>query len=363
MLLKFISAAFFANNASTCTAPSPAMMPMLRVAKAGITNPFGDERTVKQAFPAGVGTVRHAQRSLRAPPFIALTAPPSPPHPPPPQEEADPFLMCDYFSMPSPGVSADPDHFPVDWHPHRGMDILSYIKTGLGRHGDSMGNRETFATPGMQWISCGSGIEHAEGGGTPAGQTNTGFQIWINVPAARKMDDPQYGTEDAAAIPQEEVGVGGAQARLMSGPWREGKEGARTGAMRTQTPTHMVDFELAAGAVAEHAVPAGMDTALLYVYRGDGEVAGAPVPEGGIAVLDATADAARGFAFRAGAGGAHFMLFSGKKLREPVAWHGPIVMNTQAEIRQCFAELQGGTFPPKRVAWDYKRIASKPAQQ
>ena len=125
--------------------------------------------------------------------------------------------MCDFFSMPSPGVSADPDHFPVDWHPHRGMDILSYIKTGLGRHGDSMGNRETFATPGMQWISCGSGIEHAEGGGTPAGQTNTGFQIWINVPAARKMDDPQYGTEDAAAIPQEEVGAGGAQARLMSG--------------------------------------------------------------------------------------------------------------------------------------------------
>lgn len=69
----------------------------------------------------------------------------------------------------------------VDWHPHRGMDILSYIKTGLGRHGDSMGNRETFATPGMQWISCGSGIEHAEGGGTAAGKVTKGFQLWINV--------------------------------------------------------------------------------------------------------------------------------------------------------------------------------------
>ena len=137
-------------------------MPVIRIKAAGLTRPFGDERTVNQAFPAAVST-----------------------------SESDPFLMCDFFSMPSEGISEDPDYFPVDWHPHRGMDILSYIKTGVGRHGDSMGNRESFATPGMQWISCGSGIEHAEAGGTPEGEDMTGFQIWINVPSSRKMDDPR----------------------------------------------------------------------------------------------------------------------------------------------------------------------------
>ena len=72
----------------------------------------------------------------------------------------------------------DPDRFPVNWHPHRGMDILSYLKTGVGRHGDSMGNRENFETPGMQWISCGSGIEHAEGGGTPKGELRMLVLAW-----------------------------------------------------------------------------------------------------------------------------------------------------------------------------------------
>ena len=273
--------------AASCTTSSQKMS-VLRVAKAGATHPFGDERTVKQAFPAGLS-----------------------------KDESDPFLMCDYFSMASSGVSADPDHFPVGWHPHRGMDILSYMKTGIGRHGDSMGNRETFATPGIQWISCGSGIEHAEGGATPAGEMHTGFQIWINVPATKKMDDPKYGTEPTQAIPQEEVAPG-AMARLLSGPWSSG----RVGAMKTQTTTQMVDFELLGGAAAEHVVPPGMDTALLYVYQGSGTVAGKDVPEGAVVVLDATSDEARSLFFEAGTSGAHFLLFAGKKLKEPVAWHG-----------------------------------------
>mmetsp|Transcript_6189 Transcript_6189/g.10271 ORF Transcript_6189/g.10271 Transcript_6189/m.10271 type:complete len:327 (-) Transcript_6189:181-1161(-) len=320
--------------ATACPAGLPtSMMPLLRVARAGITRPFGDERTVKQAFPAGVST-----------------------------EESDPFLMCDYFSSKSSGVATHPDDFPVGWHPHRGMDILSYMKSGRGRHGDSMGNRETFSTPGMQWISCGSGIEHAEGGGTPAGEVVTGFQIWINVPAERKMEDPMYGTEPAEAIPQEEVAPG-VMARLMSGPWKEGLKSARTGAMKTQTATQMVDFELSGGAVAEHALPLSLDTALLYVYRGSGSVAGKEAPEGSVVVLDATAEAARGFAFEAGTAGAHFILFAGKKLKEPLAWRGPIVMNTQAQVRECLQELQAGAFPPKRVAWDYKRIGTKPLEK
>jgi len=305
---------------------SNTMMPALSVDPEQLAHPFGDHRTVRQAFPGGV-----------------------------PADITDPFLMCDHFALPSKGVEEDPDSFPVDWHPHRGMDILSYMKSGVGRHGDSMGNRETYATPGMQWISCGSGIEHAESGGTPAGEMVKGFQIWVNVPAARKMDDPSYGTEPPEAIPQEEIAPG-AYARLLSGPWKNGREGA----MKTQTATQMVDFELDAGAVAEHSVPLGMDTVVIYCYEGDGQVAGQQVPTGTVAVLDATSDEARGFAFTAGGEGAAFMLFAGKKLQEPIAWHGPIVMNTEAQIRETFAEIRSGSFPPVRVPWDYKRIATKP---
>jgi quercetin 2,3-dioxygenase len=95
---------------------------------------------------------------------------------------SDPFLMCDYFHMTEtePPVT-NPDLFPIDWHPHRGFDIASYMKSGVGRHGDSLGNRETYETPGMQWMSTGSGVVHAEGGATPKGTMVQGFQIWINV--------------------------------------------------------------------------------------------------------------------------------------------------------------------------------------
>ena len=101
------------------------------------TFPTGDNKfSVMQAFPAG---------------FSA--------------EEADPFLMCDYFGpVKSHGVAKHPDEFDVPWHPHKGQDICTYMKEGVGRHADSMGNRGTFPSPGMQWISVGSGIEHAEAG-------------------------------------------------------------------------------------------------------------------------------------------------------------------------------------------------------
>eukprot|EP00511_Aplanochytrium_stocchinoi_P004614 CAMPEP_0204843194 /NCGR_PEP_ID=MMETSP1346-20131115/47839_1 /ASSEMBLY_ACC=CAM_ASM_000771 /TAXON_ID=215587 /ORGANISM="Aplanochytrium stocchinoi, Strain GSBS06" /LENGTH=276 /DNA_ID=CAMNT_0051982299 /DNA_START=186 /DNA_END=1016 /DNA_ORIENTATION=- len=119
----------------------------------------GDERTVDQAFPGAIH-----------------------------EKDADPFLMCDDFSMKSKGAEKDPDRFPVDWHPHRGIDVLTYLKSGIGRHGDSLGNRETYKTPGMQWMSTGSGVYHAEGGGTPKGVDNDGFQIWVNVPASKKTE-------------------------------------------------------------------------------------------------------------------------------------------------------------------------------
>lgn len=316
--------ALFSAASSTCDS----LMHLARVVQAGIAHPFGDERTVQQAFPSAVSA-----------------------------EEADPFLMCDYFNMKSNGPSEDPDHFPVDWHPHRGMDILSYFRTGIGRHGDSLGNRETFATPGMQWMSVGSGVEHAEGGATPEGETQQGFQIWLNVPAKHKMDDPSYGTEPPEAIPQEEVSPG-AKARLLAGPM-----GDRVGAFKTRAKVQVVDFDMAPGSNLTHRVPTGMDTTLLYVYEGAATVNGEKVvgPQG-VAVFDSTSDDARNFtlAVAADAQPVSAILFSGRRINEPIAWYGPIVMNTQAEIQKTFQELRAGAFPPVRVPWDYHYIKNKP---
>lgn len=302
------------------------MMPLRKVLPANIAHPFGDERTVQQAFPAAI-----------------------------PAEEADPFLMCDYFAFPSKGVSSDPDYFPVDWHPHRGMDILSYIKTGKGRHGDSLGNRETFDTPGMQWMSVGSGVYHAESGGTPAGQVTQGFQIWFNVPSGAKMLDPDYGTEPPEAIPVQEVAKG-ATARLLAGPWKD-----RTGAFRTKAAIQVIDFELQPGASLVHEIPADMDNSILFVYEGAVSVSGRSVPRQTVIQFDAASNAARGLEITAGDEAVQAILFTGKRLNEPIAWHGPIVMNTQEEIEQTFRDLRSGNFPPMRVDWDYHKISSKPA--
>jgi redox-sensitive bicupin YhaK (pirin superfamily) len=259
--------------------------------------------------------------------------------------------MCDNFAMASSGVAAHEDEFPVDWHPHRGMDLLSYIKSGVGRHGDSMGNRETFATPGMQWVSAGSGIEHAEGGGTPAGDTMKGFQIWINVPSTKKMDDPRYGTHPPSDIPLIDLGFG-ATARLLAGKLDDSPDYGARGPFQTAANVTMVDLELAPGAALNHSVPRGLDTALLYVYEGSAaSINGAPVGPQSIVQFDAGDDEARGLDLVAGGKGLAAMLFAGKRLNEPIAWHGPIVMNTQAELRQCFSELRAGTFPPIKVEW------------
>jgi redox-sensitive bicupin YhaK (pirin superfamily) len=121
---------------------STSIMKTISVTNSKKVFPTGDPNfSVKQAFPANLD-----------------------------HSDIDPFLMLDHFGPKvSTGVETHPDSFPVDWHPHRGMDIMTYLVQGVGRHADSLGNRGSYATPGMQWISVGSGIEHAEGGGDPEG--------------------------------------------------------------------------------------------------------------------------------------------------------------------------------------------------
>lgn len=270
-------------------------------------------------------------------------------------EEADPFLMCDFFGpSKSDGVAADPDEYPIDWHPHRGFDIATYLIEGVGRHADSLGNREIFAAPGMQWCSVGSGIEHAEGGGTPAGVNTTGFQLWINVPSKRKMDDPRYGTVPASALP---VTVkDGVTARVLAGAL----DGV-TGPFTTVQPVSMIDYVLAPGASLEHAVPADYDSTMVFLYNGGlASCNGSPVEKLHVVLFDATNEAQRALALTAGPAGASLMLFAGKRLKQPIAWRGPFVMTTQAELTSTIREYQTGRFPPKRVPWDYRSLSAFP---
>lgn len=303
------------------------MMQVIEVRAAGKAHPFGDHRIVNQPFPSSLAP-----------------------------EITDPFLMCDDYSFVSEGLAQSPDDFPVDWHPHRGMDVVSYIKKGRGRHADSLGNRGEFETPGMQWMSCGSGVEHAEGGATPEGEVREGFQIWVNVPSARKMDDPRYGTVPPEKLAPVEL-TAGARARLLAGHAEDG----RVGPMSTVQPVLMVDLELAPGTEVSQAVPQDFETCLVYVYKGAGSVCGHAISRQNIARLDAVSESSRQVRIAANAGEElHVLFLSGKRIDEPIAWHGPIVMNTDHEIQQTLRELRSGSFPPKRAAWDYRRASAAP---
>lgn len=297
------------------------------VRKAKPTHPTGDPNfTVMQPFPAAVD-----------------------------EFEADPFLMCDEIGPSiSQGKSEDPDHFPVDWHPHYGMDVLSYITEGTGRHADSLGNRGEFASPGFQWMSVGSGVEHAEGGGTPAGERKHGFQIWVNVPGANKSDDPRYGTEPPENMVDIELPQGGL-ARVIAGELE-----GRRGPFRTVQSVQIIHFELPPGLTHRHVVPDSMGTCLVYIFRGDAVVSGEQVPTRHVAVLDASDRRAREVSIAAGTDGAAAIMFAGERIGEPIAWHGPFVAGNKTELRKIFSDFQRGMFPLKRVAWDYRRAAARP---
>ena len=326
------------------------MMKIIAVRNAKKAFPTGDPKfAVMQAFPGEFST-----------------------------QETDPFLMCDFFGPSvSKGLAKNEDDFEIGWHPHRGMDICTYLKEGVGRHGDSLGNRETYATPvsavyvyntvsslyftsslfyqGMQWVSVGSGIEHAEGGGTPAGENTTGFQLWINVPSAHKMDDPAYGTVPSEKLPCFKVNDG-VKATLLAG-----KLANHEGPFITKQPLEMIDFTLQPNSTISHSVPTHLNNCLLFVYDGSGSVGDRKVSQHNVVHLDASLEAVRSIHLSTESASMGVMLFAGTRLNEPVAWRGPFVMNTEAEIQRTLAEYRSGHFPPKRVSWDYKTLASFPA--
>jgi quercetin 2,3-dioxygenase len=262
----------------------------------------------------------------------------------------DPFLLLDDFrnDVPEDYLAGFP------WHPHRGIETITYVLAGTVEHGDSMGNRGSIGAGDVQWMKAGSGIIHQEmPKGDEAGRMY-GFQLWANLPSSLKMTAPRYQEVKAADIP-EVRDDDGTQVRVVCGSFRE-----------TKGP---VDGIAADPIYLDVSVPPGrrrtfpVETtrhAFAYVFGGSGKFCNASgplaVPTEGVGWADTAPpaeaenrslvlfDQGDELTVQAGDDGIRFLLVSGKPLKEPVAWYGPIVMNTQEQLRQAFQELEQGTF-------------------
>jgi len=264
--------------------------------------------------------------------------------------EFDPFLLLDDFRNERPA-----DYlagFP--WHPHRGIETITYVLAGTVDHGDSLGNRGSLGAGDVQWMTAGSGILHQEmPKGDPDGRMH-GFQLWANLPASLKMTAPRYQDVSAKDIP-EAVDDDGTRVRVICGDFW-GKTGPVKG---VAADPRYLDVSVPPNTKKHLAVETSRH-AFAYVFAGSGTFRDASGP---LAVRNELAEEAgvvdtgrvgnrslvlfdRGdeVVVQAGEEGIRFLLVSGKPIDEPVAWYGPIVMNTEDELRKAYAELREGTF-------------------
>jgi redox-sensitive bicupin YhaK (pirin superfamily) len=264
----------------------------------------------------------------------------------------DPFLMMDDFRSDRPEDYLK--GFP--WHPHRGIETITYVLAGTVEHGDSLGNRGTLGAGDVQWMTAGSGILHQE---MPKGDTRDrmhGFQLWANLPASLKMTDPRY--QD---IPSREIVAlvddDGTVVRVICGDYK-GKRGPVDG---IAAEPRYLDISVPAGKRKTFPVETYRQ-AFAYVFEGSASFASASQPFGVLTEREAADgsemlvretfgnrslvvfDSGDEVTVEAGPQGVRFLLVSGRPIREPVAWHGPIVMNTEAELRKAVGELRAGTF-------------------
>ena len=239
----------------------------------------------------------------------------------------DPFLLLDHFG------SDDPEDYikGFPWHPHRGIETVTYMWAGEVEHGDSIGNSGVIRSGDVQWMTAGSGIIHQEMPKKYNGLMQ-GFQLWVNLPARKKMIDPKY-----RGIEKEEIPIvqrNGLKVKVLSG-----KIDRTVGPVRDLAiDIEYFDVELASGEIFEHATPRN-HTVFAYVVSGSIEVQNKTMTHGLCAVFS------EGDLVRIGSkGGARFLFVMGEPLKEPVAWRGPIVMNTQEELNKAFEELDEDTF-------------------
>jgi redox-sensitive bicupin YhaK (pirin superfamily) len=262
----------------------------------------------------------------------------------------DPFLLFDDFR----GDRPEDYRAGFPWHPHRGIETITYVLAGTVDHGDSLGNAGTISTGDVQWMTAGSGIIHQEMPKGDAEGRMHGFQLWANLPAALKMTPPRYQEVASADIPEVTDDDGTAVRIICGGFW--GKRGPVDGI--AAEPQYLDVF---VPPLLRKKLPVERTrNAFAYVFAGSGRFCNASEP---LAVPTVAAswsgasfpekigdrslvvfDSGDELTVEAGENGIRFLLVSGRPLREPVAWYGPIVMNTQEELRQAFAEYRAGTF-------------------
>jgi redox-sensitive bicupin YhaK (pirin superfamily) len=265
-------------------------------------------------------------------------------------DDFDPFLLFDDFRNERPA-----DYLPgFPWHPHRGIETITYVLAGTVSHGDSLGNQGSLGAGDVQWMTAGRGILHQEMPQGDAQGRMHGFQLWANLPSELKMTAPRYQDVTAADIP-EITDDDGTRVRVICGEFW-GRSGP-------------VDGIAAAPRYLDVWVPPGRRTTLpaeaarntfAYVFEGEGDFRNSSAPRGVLTegsggddtlVRETTGnrslvlfDRGDDVTVQAGERGIRFLLVSGRPIQEPVAWYGPIVMNTQQELRQAWQELQDGTF-------------------
>jgi len=262
----------------------------------------------------------------------------------------DPFLLFDDFrnERPEDYVAGFP------WHPHRGIETITYVLAGTVDHGDSLGNQGSLGAGDVQWMTAGRGIVHQE---MPRGDAHGrmhGFQLWANLPRALKMTAPRYQDVKAPDIPAV-IDDDGTHVRVICGEFW-GRRGPVDG---IAADPRYLDISVAPG--RRKTLPVALGTnAFAYVFAGSGTFRDASSPRAVATELVGQGDEPvmtdvgnrslvvfdRGdeVTVQAGEDGIRFLLVSGRPIEEPVAWYGPIVMNTQEELRQAFAELREGTF-------------------
>jgi redox-sensitive bicupin YhaK (pirin superfamily) len=244
----------------------------------------------------------------------------------------DPFLMLDDFHSSEPADYAA--GFP--WHPHRGMETITYMLAGEVEHQDSMGNRGVIGPGDVQWMTAGSGIIHQEMPRASGGTELWGLQLWANLPASRKMMAPRYQEIRAQQVPVVETD-GGAEVRVICGELA----GTRGPVRDIVTDPGYLDVSIPAEGQFFHAM---QDNHTVFAYVLEGAGLFSPEDSGEIgrehAVLFGPGEAIRVTT----SAGVRFVLVSGKPVAEPVAWGGPVVMNTQRELEEAFREYEEGTF-------------------
>src|SRR6187401_2376200 len=263
----------------------------------------------------------------------------------------DPFLLFDDFR------NDNPDDYLAGfpWHPHRGIETITYVLAGDVEHGDSLGNRGSLGAGDVQWMTAGSGIMHQEMPKGDAQGRMHGFQLWSNLPSSLKMTKPRYQDISAADIP-EATNDDGTRVRVIIGDfWR--KAGPVEG---VAADPRYLDVSVPPGRTKRLAVDRA-NNAFAYVFAGSGTFRDASDPQAVVTEqTDGTTarsvphesenrslilfDRGDEVVVQAGDEGIRFLLVSGRPIEEPVAWYGPIVMNTRQELQEAMADLQRGTF-------------------